>query len=253
MKEIQVKKVMIGKGRPKICVSLTGGTKKEILSEAQELQKFPVELAEWRADYFEQIEDIEKMLDVLWSLEEILNEIPLIFTFRTKKEGGKRQIGTEEYMELIKKAAWKGHPDMIDVELSLGKEEVKEIVSFLHKYKIRAIVSVHDFQKTPCQEELISCFQTIQTTGADICKIAVMPQVKKDVLILLNASEEIQRKYADRPYIMISMGEEGKISRICGELTGSAVTFGTIDKASAPGQIPVEELDQILNIFRGNK
>ena len=251
MKEIQVKKVMIGKGRPKICVSLTGGTKKEILSEAQKLKKMPVDLAEWRADYFEQIEDMDRMLDVIWSLEEILEEFPLIFTFRTKKEGGKRQIGTKKYVELIKKAAWKGHPDMIDVELSLGKEEVQEIVLFLHKYKVRAIVSVHDFQKTPCQDDLISCFQRIQNTGADICKIAVMPESKKDVLILLNAAEKIQRQYADRPYIMISMGEKGKLSRVCGEFTGSAVTFGTIDQASAPGQIPVEKLDQILNIFHG--
>ena len=85
--------------------------------------------------------------------------------------------------------------------------------------------------------------------GADIPKIAVMPQSKKDVLTLLAATEEMASEHADRPIITISMGKDGMISRLCGEVFGSALTFGTAGKASAPGQINVDELRQVLEMF----
>ena len=76
----------------------------------------------------------------------------------------------------------------------------------------------------------------MQELDADIPKIAVMPQNKKDVLTLLAATEEMVSEYADRPIITMSMAGTGLISRLCGEVFGSALTFGAVGKASAPGQ-----------------
>mgnify|MGYP002231440565 CR=1 FL=1 len=45
--------------------------------------------------------------------------------------------------------------------------------------------------------------------NADIPKIAVMPQNKKDVLTLLAATEEMATNYADRPIITMSMAGTG--------------------------------------------
>ena len=84
--------------------------------------------------------------------------------------------------------------------------------------------------------------------GADIPKIAVMPQTKKDVLTLLSATEEMASDYADRPIITMSMAGTGVISRLCGEVFGSSMTFGAAGKASAPGQIGAEKLHQALQI-----
>ena len=53
-------------------------------------------------------------------------------------------------------------------------------------------------------------------------------------------------RHPDTPVISISMGKKGALSRLGGELFGSCVTFGAYDKASAPGQISVEELYEIL-------
>ena len=89
----------------------------------------------------------------------------------------------------------------------------------------------------------------MQDLGADILKIAVMPNDKKDVLKLLAATEEMANEYADRPIITMSMAGTGVISRLCGEVFGSAVTFGSAKKASAPGQIDVEDLNQVLNLL----
>ena len=89
----------------------------------------------------------------------------------------------------------------------------------------------------------------MQELDVDLPKIAVMPKKKEDVLTLLAATEEMNRKYADRPIITMSMAGDGVISRLCGEVFGSALTFGAAGQASAPGQIGVKELRQILTIL----
>ena len=89
----------------------------------------------------------------------------------------------------------------------------------------------------------------MQDFGADIPKMAVMPTCKQDVLTLLSATLEMSEKYADRPIITMSMAGTGVVSRLTGETFGSALTFGAASKASAPGQVGVHELKQVLDFF----
>mgnify|MGYP000529625487 CR=1 FL=1 len=89
----------------------------------------------------------------------------------------------------------------------------------------------------------------MQELGADIPKIAVMPTCKQDVITLLSATLEMSEKYADRPIITMSMAGTGVISRLTGETFGSALTFGAASKASAPGQIGVNELSRCWILF----
>ena len=81
--------------------------------------------------------------------------------------------------------------------------------------------------------------------GADILKIAVMPQSRADVLSLLAATEEASRR-AHQPVVTMSMGPLGVVSRVCGQSFGSAATFGSAKSASAPGQMDVSSLDCVL-------
>lgn len=90
----------------------------------------------------------------------------------------------------------------------------------------------------------------MQLKGADICKIAVMPRNSEDVLTLLEATRKMYENYADRPLITMSMGTLGMISRISGQVFGSAATFGSAGTASAPGQISVSELRKLLNTLQ---
>ena len=89
----------------------------------------------------------------------------------------------------------------------------------------------------------------MQEIGADIPKIAVMPQSRRDVLTLLAATEEMTSTYADRPIVTMSMSGTGVLSRLCGEVFGSAMTFGAAGKASAPGQMEVEDLKTVLGLI----
>ena len=64
-------------------------------------------------------------------------------------------------------------------------------------------------------------------------------------------TEEMANEYADRPIITMSMAGTGVISRLAGEVFGSALTFGAAAKASAPGQMGVEDLKQVLTLLHG--
>ena len=182
------------------------------------------------------------------ALREVIGEMPILFTFRTSKEGGEKAIEAEPYKELNIAAAKTGYVDLVDVEAFTGDEIVKEIVAAAHECGVKVVASNHDFDKTPAKSDLIYRLRKMQDMGADIPKMAVMPQTKKDVLTLLSATEEMASDYADRPIITMSMAGLGSISRIACEAFGSGLTFGSGAQASAPGQIGAEKLHQALQI-----
>ena len=141
--------------------------------------------------------------------------------------------------------------DLVDVEVFTGDEIVKKIIDGAHAAGVKVVASNHDFFKTPDKDDIVGRLRKMQDLGADIPKIAVMPQNKKDVLTLLAATEEMANEYADRPIITMSMAGTGVISRLAGEVFGSALTFGAAAKASAPGQMGVTDLKQILTLLHG--
>lgn len=249
MNPVVVRNVKIGEGIPKICVPIVGVTKEDIVNEAKSFASIPVDVVEWRVDWFEHVFDIEKVKEVLAELRAALGETPLLFTFRTSKEGGEKAIEPDAYAALNKSVAETGNVDLVDVEAFTGDEVVTDIIEAVHKCGVKVVASNHDFHKTPAREELVRRLCKMQELGADIPKIAVMPQNKKDVLTLLAATEEMVREHADRPIITMSMAGTGVISRLCGEVFGSALTFGAAKKASAPGQMGVRDLETVLHLL----
>lgn len=250
MKQIvEVRGIQFGEGKPKICVPLIGKNNVELMEEARALKELKLDVVEWRIDHHQDVEDISKMEEALKELRNELGNTPLLVTFRSKKEGGEREVSVAYYAELNKAMAATGMADMIDVELFTGDEIVKEIVDFAHSKDVKVVMSNHDFFKTPAKEEIVSRLCKMQEMNADLPKIAVMPQTTEDVLTLLSATNEMVTKHADRPIITMSMAGMGVVSRLAGEAFGSALTFGAAKAASAPGQVPVEKLAQVLEIM----
>ena len=249
MNTIKVRDIEIGAGAPKIIVPIVGVTKEDILNEAKTFDSIPVDVVEWRVDWFEHVFEFDKVEDVLKELRTALGNIPLLLTFRTKKEGGEKAIDTKDYKELNLRAAKTGYVDFIDVEIFTGDDVVREIIDGAHAAGVRVIASNHDFFKTPAKSDIIYRLRKMQDMGADIPKIAVMPQSRRDVLTLLCATEEMVSDYADRPIITMSMAGTGVISRLCGEVFGSSMTFGAAKKASAPGQMGVNDLNTVLDLL----
>ena len=204
---------------------------------------------EWRVDWFEDVFDTDKVLDVAKDLQTVLKDTPILFTFRTAKEGGEKAISNKDYKALNMAVAKSGYVDLIDVEAFTGEEIVKSMIQEAHSYGVKVIASNHDFDATPAKDEIVRRLRMMQDYGADIPKMAVMPRNKQDVLTLLSATLEMSEQFADRPIITMSMAGTGVVSRLTGETFGSALTFGAATKASAPGQINVNELEQVLDII----
>ena len=246
---IEVRGVRIGEGIPKIIVPIVETTRKEIIRKAESLADVRVDIVEWRADWFEEAADPAAVEEVLKGLRSALGNTPLLFTFRTLREGGEKAIDPQDYAALNISMARSGFADLIDVEIFTGDEIVREIIESAHERGVKIVGSSHDFDRTPEKEEIVGRLKKMQQMGADIPKIAVMPQNRKDVLTLLLATEEMTAEYADRPIITMSMSGTGLISRLCGEVFGSSCTFGAVGKVSAPGQMNAEDLDTVLELI----
>lgn len=249
MKTVTVKNLVIGEGAPKIIVSLMGKDIATVKSEALAYRKADFDILEWRVDHFTDVSSIEAVLEAARTIRDVMADKPLLFTFRSDKEGGEQALSVEHYVALNRAAVDSGLVDMIDLELFTGDELVKATVEHAHAKNVFVIMSNHDFHKTPAAEEIVQRLRKMQELGADIPKIALMPQNKTDVLTLLSATLEMQERYADRPIITMSMAKTGVISRLSGEVFGSAATFGAVKKASAPGQISVTDLRTVLTIL----
>lgn len=246
---VTIRNTTFGEGIPKICIPIVAASDEGILDDAQALADYNYDVVEWRMDFFKNVTEPDKVVNVLKNLREIIKDKLLLATFRTAKEGGEKQIDTEYYKELNLTAARSGYADMIDIELFTGDDFVRSITEEIHKAGAFVIMSNHDFYKTPPKEIIIERLKSMQNLGADLSKIAVMPNTAEDVLTLLAAANEMNTRFADRPVITMSMGKLGLISRLSGAVFGSAMTFGAAEKISAPGQIDAKELEKILKVI----
>ena len=245
-KPIRIKNLILGKGIPKICVHLTAEREEEICAQARAAVDAAADMVEWRADFYENLSDTEKREVVLNKLSDILGQIPLLFTIRSKAEGGNRQISTKDYVNYNLAAGKTGKADLVDVEFFGDETEKKALVTKLQALGAKVIASSHDFEKTDGKDVLLERFKTMEESGADILKIAVMPDEFEDVAAIMLATKEMSQ-ITDKPLISMAMGQIGSMSRISGENFGSCVTFGTVGAVSAPGQFPIKELRMMMD------
>lgn len=242
---LQVKNIVLGEGTPKICVPITGKSQEEILSQAEKIIKTCPDLVEWRADFYDEILTEGKAEKVLDDLQEILGETPILFTFRTAAEGGNQEILVEEYTKLLLKAARQGTASLIDVEVYKEDLDAEALIDAIHRNRGLVVASNHHFDQTPFLVGMMEILAEMEDLGADVLKLAVMPKKPEDVLNLLQATLRTSAR-TPRPVITMSMGRLGTVSRISGGVFGSAVTFASAGEASAPGQLPIEEMRRIL-------
>lgn len=241
---MKIRNVNFGSGIPKICVPLTASSLDGLLAEAGKAKTSGADLAEWRADYFD-----GKKTEAVTELKHSLGNVPLIFTYRTVAEGGRGEAPAGEYLALNREVVVTGLIDLLDVELSSGDDICRELIALSHRNGTAAVLSSHDFSGTPLPADMLGRMRKALALGGDIPKLAVTPNSPADVLALLNVTEQFARENPGRPAITMSMGRLGVISRISGEFFGSAVTFASLDRATAPGQLPVGELREVLRIL----
>ena len=246
-KTIKIRNMELGAGRPKVCVPITACEEEEILREARLAVEAGADLIEWRADFFSGVDDINKTVELGRALRGVMGSRPILFTYRT--EGSRHSMELEKYMELNQRMADAGDVDILDFELFMGDDVCREFCEYAHERGKTVIISNHDFDKTPNDQEIVERMCKMRALGADVPKVAVMPGNAEDVLTLLSATNQYANAHADGPLITMSMGRLGQLSRISGEIFGSALTFGSTTRTSAPGQLDIADLKYVLDVL----
>lgn len=247
MRELQIKDIALGSGRPKICVSIAEVTQEAILQKARLIQNHEVDLVEWRADAFEHVMDYSSVKMTLEALKQILAEKPLIFTVRTRQEGGLLGIEDRSYAKLLCEIIELKAVEIVDLEVRLEKGLRDGVIDAAQAHDCLVIGSKHDFSQTDDIQTLLETFSQMESMGVAIVKVACMPNSEADVLRLMLATQIHYEKAGRVPLVTMSMGQLGKISRVAGAYFGSSMTFGAIGEVSAPGQIHVDTLKKALD------
>lgn len=232
----------------KIVVPMKGVSNDEILAMCERAIDSHADIVEWRIDYYEKVKEIDAVVELLKQISAKVRSAgkELIFTCRSEREGGNVKLAASEYMLLNKTAVLSKLVDYIDVEFMLGDTMVNSIVSHAKAHGTKVIISSHDFDSTPRMELIVNRLHKMEEKGADFIKVACMPRNDADVEEMIKAGKEMQQTKDN--VILISMGELGKKTRIHPELIGTCMTFGCLkDSASAPGQVEVNELYELLN------
>ena len=245
---VEVKGVKIGQGLPKICVPLVGKIDRELIEQAINASQSDCDMVEVRIDYYYDVLDTKKVVELLHKIRESI-VCPVLFTFRTLEEGGNQAIPKEAYKKLYEDVIGTETVDLVDLELNLGEDFLRPLINKAKKEGVKVVLSNHDFKKTPSTKEMTARLVRMQELGADIPKIAVMPETKRDVLRLMETILYMQENYSQTPVIGISMGAKGMPSRVLGGWLGSAITFGVVEQSSAPGQLSVHHLSQLLQLL----
>lgn len=244
---IDIKGIKLGEGRPKTIISLMGAKADEKIELIKKGIEAGVECFEWRGDFAADVHDPQAMAQQSIEIGKALSNNPYLFTFRSTSQGGHLTIPVEEYVVLNKAIIEAEAVDLVDIETWIGDPAVLELVECAKQHNVKTVISYHNFAGTPSVEWMVNLLTHMADLGADIPKIATMANSAQDALKLLAATEEMSRIHSDKPLLTMAMGREGSITRLVGELFGSAITFCSLEEASAPGQVQVMQAIRIMD------
>ncbi|MBS3986188.1 MAG: type I 3-dehydroquinate dehydratase [Selenomonadales bacterium] len=243
-----VRGTLIGGQEPLVCVPLVAMQREALLTEAREACQSRPDLLEWRADYLTGLLPAD-VAPLLAELRGLVGETPLIFTYRSPQEGGRAPDDLTLRLQTVFAALASPNADIVDFELASGPEAVQRVRHEASKQDKKLLLSWHNFATTPDESFILSKLHEARQQGADIAKVAVMPNDARDVLTLLAATLAARQAAPDMPLITMSMGALGAMSRVFGGNFGSDVTFARGQSGSAPGQIPIAELRSIWRLL----
>ena len=184
-------------------------------------------------------------------------------TIRLKRDGGTfpnaRAIERPALWRQILEAA--DVPEWLDLERDY-LHDYNELREMARTKGVKILISEHNFTRIPNDLELKNYLTDVKRVKADGIKIAAMSNSDEDCARLYKFAKKAK---GFKFIAAFGMGETGKISRIWSLKEGANLTYGSIGKSAAPGQIDVAlmrkaidrlettasqlELSSFLNIF----
>ena len=231
--------------KPMIAIPVMARTHPELEEELTALAPLDFDVLEWRMDGLSSLSPalVKKGLALVKSH----CQRPVIATIRTSEEGGHFPYDHATYEACVKAAMENLTPrcDAIDVEVE--RTPTPRLIEKARALGLSVIVSFHDFSRTPKKEDIVSRFLTMKARHASIGKIAVMAHSREDACTMMDAMAQVHKTAPEFPFIGISMGPCGQVTRTEGGKAGSILTFASAGEASAPGQIALADMRRILD------
>lgn len=235
---------------PAVCAPLVARTSEALVAECKVVAAKRPDLIEWRVDFFSAIADAAQVTGTARQLKDTAAGIPILFTRRSAREGGEKiAIGEPQVLDVYRSICASGLVDLVDFEMDNEPAHVRAVREMSRAAGLPLVLSFHHFQATPPADALMQRFERAQALGADIAKIAVMPRTMDDVLALLAATARASRDLAI-PVVSMAMGPLGAVTRAGGWLFGSAMTFAVGASSSAPGQMPIEDVQAVIEALK---
>jgi 3-dehydroquinate dehydratase I len=241
----------LAEGRlPAICAPLVARTRAALAEEAAAVAALQPDLLEWRVDFFDAIADTAAVLSAAQAVQQAARGIPVLFTRRAEREGGQAiALDESQVLALYAAVAASGTVAAMDYEMAHEPAQVAHVRELTRRHALPLVLSFHDFQRTPPDAELDARFTQAAQLGADVAKLAVMPHSMADVHRLLGATLRASERLSI-PVIAMSMGALGAVTRLCGGVYGSSLTFAVGANASAPGQIAIADVRAALAVLQ---
>jgi len=227
-REVAIGGVVLGP-RPRI-VAAGGESELDALARAD-----GADLVEVRADMFDDPEP-GAMVAALRRLRAAGR--PVIFTVRAEAEGGKP---LDEARRAALYRAALPHVDAIDAEI-VSTALTGDLVPAARAAKKLVILSAHALHATPPQDGLVSLVDRGFGLGADVVKLAAHAASAEDLRTLLAVTLVTRR----RGIVTLAMGPLGPLSRVVLPAAGSLLTYGHVGRPTAPGQLTVGELADLI-------
>ena len=164
-----------------------------------------------------------------------------VFTLRSVKQKGKFTGNNEDRIFWLKQLSLT-QPMLLDVELQTLLDD-DELVDFFTEQKTRILVSWHDFEKTPTNNELVDVLGQMRIYS-NYVKVVTAARNVHDCIRLL----ELYDVTTELNLISFAMGELGILSRVLCTIYGNApFTYASLEEAIAPGQLTVQQMRKLYD------
>lgn len=222
-----------------ICISLCAPTIDELRTKIEQTAG-SADIVEIRFDRLSPAEFESPGILPPDKFEQLLKaaKTPILTTFRTKDQGGDRELTSEERINFWSTGY---ETELCDLE----EDMVEDSWNWIWDDRI---CSYHDFTGVP--DDLEEIFERLSETGVGIVKIAVQANDITDTIAVWKLLEKAKK--AGKRVIPIAMGEAGKWTRILGLAHGAFLTYASLDPAgaTAPGQVTADDL---INVYRAKE
>ena len=223
----------------------------EVLEAAEKDLFHPVRLdldccgaLEIRYDFF----DESQWINLSERVRNIAPDKLQIGTIRLNRDGGKfADAHAIERLKLWETILGAGQaPEWLDLERDC-LSDFKALNDMARPKGVSLLISEHNFVRIPNEIELEAFAGDVKRVGAQGLKIAAMSNSDNDCDRLYKFAKKFSKKF--QMFAAFGMGETGRVSRLWSLKEGCNLTYGSIGRSEAPGQIDVSIMDRALDQF----